>query len=134
MCTEIGCIDGLNIDLKAPSGWPAGSYTFAFELDGAPVTCTGALPRGGCETGPALTCDVEGKVRVEELGCAVPPEKQGFSGIVLFTGPKKATVTISRDGQELQRAELTPTYNESRPNGPDCEPLCRQAQATVTLP
>src|SRR5690606_40894414 len=58
VCTQIGCIDGLQIALEKASPWPAGAYVFAFTLDGAPVRCSGALPLQSCDAGPSLRCDV----------------------------------------------------------------------------
>lgn len=134
MCTQIGCIGGLHIDLAAPGGWAPGSYTFALVLDGTPVTCTGGLPLPACDAGPALTCDVPDLVQIGASGCAMPPDQHGFSDIHLISGPARVELTIARDGQTLHNSTLTPTYVESQPNGPGCEPICRGASARIDLP
>ena len=134
VCTQMGCIDGLHVNLAKVTPWTAGSYSFAFELDGAPVTCTGALPLPACDQSPALRCDVEGKVQIGESGCALPPEQHGFSDIQISGEPAKVKLTITREDQQLHSGELTPTYVTSRPNGPGCEPECRGANAEVALP
>jgi hypothetical protein len=134
MCTEIGCIGGLRIELKATSGWAPGEYTFTFALDGAPVTCTGSLPLRPCDAGPSLACDVPDRVQIGESGCALPPEQHGFADILVPSSPAKLELAIRRDGQQLWAGELTPTYVESQPNGPGCEPICRGASAQVPLP
>lgn len=133
-CTMIGCMDGFSIELRPSSAWPAGEYSFAFVIDGAPVTCTGALPLPACDGGPALTCDAAGAVQIGESGCALPPESHGFSDI-LFTGaPKTVELTISRGGAPLLARTFTPTYVQSQPNGEGCPPVCKSASATLTLP
>lgn len=134
MCTLIGCINGLHLNLAKVTPWTAGNYSFAFDLDGTAVTCTGALPLPACDKGAALRCDVEGKVQIGESGCALPPEQHGFSDIQILGEPAKVKLTITRDDQQLHSGELTPTYVTSRPNGPDCEPECRGANAEVALP
>jgi len=134
VCTQMGCIDGLHVNLAKVTPWTAGSYSFAFELDGAPVTCTGALPLPACDQSPALRCDVEGKVQIGESGCALPPEQHGFSDIQISGAPAKVKLTITREDQQLHSGELAPTYVTSRPNGPGCEPECRGANAEVALP
>lgn len=134
MCTEIGCVSGLRIDLQKAGAWQPGAYVFTFELDGSPVRCSGALPLKACDAGPSLTCDGEGRVQIGESGCALPPDQHGFSDIQLLGSPAKVRVAIARDGQELHSAELAPTYTESRPNGPGCEPVCRGASAQVAVP
>jgi hypothetical protein len=134
VCTEIGCIGGLRVELQPASGWAPGSYTFTFALDGAPVTCTGALPLQACDAGPSLTCDVPGRVQIGESGCALPPEQHGFADIMVPGSPAKLELTITRDGQQLYAGGITPTYVESQPNGPGCEPICRGATAQIPLP
>ena len=134
MCTQIGCVDGLRLTLEKAGAWAPGAYTFAFTLDGAAVTCSGSLPLKACDAGPSLTCDAEGRVMIGESGCALPPDQHGWSDIQVSGAPKAVKLTISRDGQPLHAAELTPTYTESRPNGPDCGPVCRGAAATIAVP
>jgi hypothetical protein len=38
------------------------------------------------------------------------------------------------DGQVILDTDLTPTYKESRPNGPTCGPVCKQASVDLDLP
>jgi hypothetical protein len=134
VCTMIGCVDGLRIDLQAGGGWAPGQYTFEFALDGAPVRCSGALPLRACEDGPSLTCDVPDRVQIGESGCALPPEQHGFGDIYIPSGPAQVELSITRDDQPLlSRVTLSPTYTETQPNGPGCEPICRGAAAQITL-
>lgn len=46
--------------------------------------------------------------------------------------PAQATITVT-SGDRVQAMEAEPVYVKSRPNGPGCEPECRQATVTVTL-
>lgn len=134
VCTMIGCINGVHMNLAKVTPWTAGNYSFAFDLDGAAVTCTGALPLPACDKGSALRCDVEGKVQIGESGCALPPEQHGFSDIQVHGEPARIKLTIKREDQTLYSGETTPSYVTSRPNGPGCEPECRGANAEVALP
>jgi hypothetical protein len=43
------------------------------------------------------------------------------------------TLTLSRDGEEVLAEDRDLVYVESRPNGPDCEPVCRQAHLDLTF-
>lgn len=47
--------------------------------------------------------------------------------------PDHVVVTVTTDAGSKQ-FDLRPQYQTSRPNGPRCEPVCRSAQVTVTLP
>ena len=40
-CTQIGCVDGLTLQMKATD---PGDWMFELELDGTLVTCTATLP------------------------------------------------------------------------------------------
>lgn len=133
MCTEIGCVDGLRIQVEKATAWAAGSYTFVFDL-GAAVTCKGALPLKACEAGASLTCEPAGKVQIGESGCALAAEAQGFSDIQIAGAPRAVSLKISRDDQPLHAVTLTPVYKTSRPNGEGCEPECTSAAERVALP
>lgn len=133
VCTEMGCIGGLRIELQPNAGWPAGDYTFAFALDGVPVTCKGALPLKACDAGPSLTCDVPDRVQIGESGCALPPEQHGFADIQIPSSPAAVDLKIMRGEETIYSGNIAPTYVESRPNGPGCEPVCRGASAQVAL-
>jgi hypothetical protein len=47
--------------------------------------------------------------------------------------PAHAIITIT-SGDRVKSVELDLAYTKSRPNGPGCEPECRQASVTVVLP
>jgi hypothetical protein len=135
-CTSMGCVDGLHIVLEKATLWPAGNYTFAFELDGVDVTCKGSLPLKACGSGLSMSCEPAGKVHIGESGCAMPPEAHGFTDIQLAAGgsPRAVKLTILAEDQPLHEARLTPQYRSTRPNGEDCEPVCNSASETVRLP
>lgn len=131
-CTEIGCADGLSVQVTPAAPWPPGSYRFLFEVDGEALTCTGALPLPECGT-PAITCDREGIVMITESGCALPPSQHGFGDVHFPGGPETVTVEVQRDGRALARQTFTPTYHTVQPNGPGCEPICTQASEALAL-
>jgi hypothetical protein len=128
-CTEIGCVDGLRIALEPSARWPAGEYRFDFVVDGRPASCTGKLPLPACEQGGALTCTGV-PVQIGESGCALPASEHGFSDVGLTSSPARVKITISRDGQPIAERELSPVYQRSQPNGPDCPPVCNSASDT----
>jgi hypothetical protein len=103
-------------------------------LDGTKVTCEGQLPLPACESGAGFQCSPGAALRLGESGCALPPAQHGLAGIDIDTMPAQVRVAVRRGGVEVGAQELTPQYREARPNGPDCEPTCRQASATLTLP
>jgi hypothetical protein len=46
--------------------------------------------------------------------------------------PANVTVQIATSAGTISK-DYTPEYKASRPNGPDCEPECRQATVTVNV-
>jgi len=132
-CTEIGCLNGLHLTW-AQGSWKPGAYTIEVTLDGTKVTCEGQLPLPACASGAGFHCSPGALVRLGESGCALPPEQHGLAGIDIETMPAHVRVAVRRGGDEVGAQELTPQYRESRPNGPDCEPVCRQASGTLNLP
>jgi len=133
-CTQIGCVNGFRISLDPGSDMAAGAYRFEVDIDGALTTCEGNLPLAACEAGPSITCSSDA-VSIGESGCAMEPASQGF-GEVLFANPrnpKAVKLTVSRDGEVIGAGEFTPEYERVQPNGPDCEPTCEYAEATLEL-
>lgn len=132
-CTEIGCQNGLH--LTWPQGsWKSGTYSVEVTLDGTKVTCEGRLPLAACDSGPTFKCSPGASVRVGESGCALPAAQHGLSGIDIESSPAQVKIAVRRDGVEVSAQDLTPTYTDSRPNGPQCEPVCHQASAALVLP
>ena len=133
-CTQIGCINGLRVELKKTTPWLPGTYTFGFELDDRKVECKGSLPLQACETGPSLSCTPDAMVQIGESGCALPPAEHGFSDIQINGEPQAVKLTVTHDDKPLHTADITPNYMTSRPNGDKCEPTCRNASAEAVIP
>lgn len=130
-CTQIGCTDGLVVSMPMDHRWTAGEYIFDFSVDGRQVRCVGALPLKPCGQNSVL-CDGEGMTIVES-GCALPEESHGFGDIVLDTSPEQVILVISRNGKAIAHGDWKPEYLASRPNGPGCDPICRQATVPLRM-
>lgn len=133
-CTEIGCVDGLQIEFVVTGKWIPGRYDFEFDLDGEKVTCSGALPLKPCDAGPSLTCDPSDRLQIGESGCALPPDSQGLSDIQIKSSPRNVKLTIANDDKPLIEATMTPTYATTRPNGEGCDPVCNSASEKLPMP
>ncbi len=130
-CTQIGCVDGLNIAVGPAHHWAAGAYDFTFVMPGRTVNCTGTLPLKPCGTS-SIACDGPG-VMIGESGCALPANTHGFADIRIDGAPKTVSVTLKHNGTTIARQDIAPTYVTSRPNGPQCEPVCHAARDTLNL-
>lgn len=100
-CTEIGCSDGLNVELS------------------------GALP-------PTFVVAVLGEDQV--LGRVDCPSSAACGRHLFFEGVAaqrvRVVVTVAGRSRSFER---TPEWRSTRPNGPGCEPVCRQATITVPI-
>jgi hypothetical protein len=134
-CTLIGCEDGLKVEIRPSSGWPAGEYRFQIQADGVEVTCVGSLPLPSCTDSPNVTCDPKGLVQIVESGCALPADSQAFPGLWFDPKlrPNKVAISISRDGQVVGEADIAPSFQRVQPNGPECPPICDVAYAVFDL-
>lgn len=132
-CTEIGCMDGLRVELTPGARWPAGRYGIEIEADGAKQSCEAVLPLKPCDAGPSVQCSGADLATIGESGCALPPAEHGLSEISFSGAPKQVHVRITRDGATVADQDITPTYRRVQPNGPGCEPICNQASAGIAL-
>ncbi|MGH9461637.1 MAG: hypothetical protein ACRD1X_10505 [Vicinamibacteria bacterium] len=134
-CTQIGCENGLNVELRPASGWPAGEYQFQIQADGVAVTCRGSLPLANCSAPRNVTCDIEGLVQVVESGCALPANAQAFPGLRFDAKlrPSKLAISITRDGRLVGEADIVPSFQTVQPNGPVCPPTCDVAHAVLDV-
>ncbi len=130
-CTNIGCINGFHVALQSDA-WPAGAYRVRVTADDKTVTCEGNLPLKACDQGNSLKCDGAG-VLIGESGCALPAEQHSLSDLHLEGTPKQVRVSVEYNGIAIAQADFTPDYQVTRPNGPNCEPECTQASATLRV-
>jgi hypothetical protein len=130
-CTAIGCGYALQVTFSRPGAWAAGGYRVEVTADGATGACDVDLP---------LACD-----RVQRCegtrdwflilsGCALDPGQHLIGGVVFSRGtPAVVDVTVRQGDRSLGAGRFTPVYATGQPNGPDCEPVCRQAKEAATL-
>ncbi|MCU0653954.1 MAG: hypothetical protein MUF64_01240 [Polyangiaceae bacterium] len=129
-CTTLGCVNGFSLDFSAPS-WPPGKYTVELTVDGQRGTCEATLP---LQANATARCSLPG-VSLGLSGSALPADQHSLSGLQWSNArPALVEVSVLRDGAPVGKpASFRPAYTTSRPNGPDCEPVCTGASASMTL-
>ena len=128
VCTEIGCTNGFVASLNHPS-WAAGTYRFDIQIDGEKFTCLTSLPFASCNL--PQPCDSD-KVRIGLSGCALPSSNHSVSDIgTSLVNFSEMKLKITRNTEILLDKSLRPTFKTSQPNGPGCEPVCRNANESV---
>lgn len=107
VCTLIGCSSGLLVRLNALPTGPFQVDVFAGAPDVSPSY------RYECVPGPS--------------GCL---QEIFFSGLVA----RHAFIRVTTDDGTALHEILDLHYETHRPNGPRCEPTCRTAETTVSIP
>lgn len=131
-CTLIGCQDGLRVTLQRASPWPAGDYVLQVSLDDQPpIACTTSLPFASVTS--TATCN-SADVQLQTSGQALDPSQHALTGVWVRTTPTKVRLVLQQGPTTVLDQTLQPTYQTTRPNGPNCEPECTQATASVAVP
>jgi len=150
-CTDMGCSDQLSGVITTPTGaWPAGSYVITIATEDGSHTCSMNLPADlpGTNSDTYLPCDPEldyfrapiltqivecTEVSPTTVSCAPVPGQYEVRWGIEGT-PGTVAIRVERDGVVLADEDFSPDYEESRPNGKGCGPVCHTATADVVLP
>jgi hypothetical protein len=128
-CTEIGCIDGLEVFFTGADPGP-GVYTVDIDLHGELIHCQATIP---LETDASDGCD-DGRVYLMLSGSALDTDQQSVDGFFLdSTDTGAVAVTVSHEGAQVGYAAFEPDYQTLQPNGPECEPTCSYATREIEL-
>ena len=100
-CTLIGCANGWSVQIDGRASLPD-TYTIRVLVDGAVVASATCSPTQQCGDQVFLAGVTAEEAQLEILGSDTP-----------------------------LRWTVRPEYNVVQPNGPDCEPTCRQARVVV---
>jgi hypothetical protein len=148
-CTLIGCVDGFIASVQRADGtFPAGMHRIEALVDGTTLRCAFTFPlpmlQNGGDVVPA--CDVGLQVMISPARICVDTHNDAGASSTcdLIPGLFMETITLAgRPGQvhvwqyvddmTVLDAAVAPQYQESRPNGPACDPVCHQATASWTL-
>jgi hypothetical protein len=156
-CTEIGCQDQASFTVHAADdAWEAGEYGLGISFDGVATTsCHFVMPPDPATPGalepldcsPALDA-VSFQAHLEQVtacvtsdnghdsssSCTPVPGRYHLS-VMTTTMPASVSVTLARGAAEPYFGETQSfRYATAQPNGPSCEPTCRQGSAEFHVP
>jgi hypothetical protein len=148
-CTLIGCVDQFSASVRRADGaFPSGTHRVEVLADGASLSCTFTFPSetassagyvyAACPAGlmvsvsPEVVCtDVRSDGAVSHQ---CEPVLGRFIESISLTGtPAQVHAWQYVDDAAILDVAAAPSYEESRPNGPGCAPVCRQASVAWTL-
>ena len=147
-CTLIGCADNFTASAQRADGSiPDGAHRIEVLADGTTLKCAFTLPLATCGGGTAQpTCDAGLTVTVVPAQICI--QTQGDSGtsstcnaipgkfvetVTLPGAPGQVHVWQYVDDVPILDVAVAPQYQDSRPNGPGCPPVCRQASVAWTI-
>lgn len=145
-CTEIGCADGVLFDVLPEDGlWEEGAYALVVRLDDVTYTCEfsvpadlptagllNSIPCGGLnvELAQRTTCSEVREGTQSSQGCEPIPDQYDLL-ISSYGTPAESRITLERDGDPVLNDERTLDYEETFPNGEDCDPGCKQTRVVL---
>jgi len=97
------------------------------------LTCTPRIPGQDAHLGQDRSCEEQVNGNVTGLVCT-PIADHYTLGMEVSGTPKQLRFKLERDGATLVDETVEPSYQETRPNGPGCAPVCRQATVPLVLP
>ena len=147
-CTLIGCADNFSASVQRADGsLPDGAHRIEVLVDGTTLKCAFTLPLATPQNGGGVpACDAGLNVTIVPAQICI--ETQGSSGTSVTCNPLPGkfveTVTLLGtpgqvhmwqyvDDAPILDIAVAPQYQDSRPNGPECPPVCRQASVAWTL-
>jgi hypothetical protein len=128
-CTEIGCLSYFRADIDKSSEWESGRWEVTFRADGSTLgSCEVELPSSPNSEGDC-TGDLLLRLRSDGQGIERASSRRDYSEDT----PSEFTVRLERDGQQVAQQTFSPTFESVQPNGPDCPPVCEQAEAEFSF-
>jgi hypothetical protein len=135
-CSLIGCVDQASVAIHR-ADWMMLSLAVELDIDGRKVVCAAPDPQ---QTGVA--CDSNVRIEVRQLtdchDTSTPTAKSQtctpngrFEDVITIPGtPALVSVTLKSGGVIVGQRDFQPAYTSARPNGPGCDPVCRQSTQT----
>ena len=109
-CTLIGCVDGLRLIIEDGNGNPFSGVSGTIVIDGDTDNAI-EFDCGATESGEGYTC---------------------FDNEILFEVREGSSAEYSINADErITEGVLTLDFEESRPNGEDCDPVCYNDEHTI---
>lgn len=137
-CTEIGCRDGASIQLLTADGSQR-SYVVTLLVDGKEVTCTTPSVSGptGSASEPCSSSDVTidhepltdcTETRTADaISQSCTPNGKFAQTIHIQGTPSRVVVSLTEPMDAFHERTFELLYETSTPNGPECGPVCHQA-------
>jgi hypothetical protein len=128
-CTLVDCVDGFLVKFEKSTPWRSGSYRVRLREDGREIVdCNAVVPE------PSAASEIRHDCPRDTLELLGDGATRGIWGAHVSTLAERVAIEIADAEQQLGQAEYLPVWQESRPNGPQCDPVCITAsEETLVL-
>ena len=136
-CTDIGCADGVTVDLGALAARFPSALPLAIHLC-VDAVCDDVVVTSASDCHRATTSGPAGAVPPLVINCfpgasgGIALQAEVTAGGLTNASHVVAVAIRGADGGALFTEARSFSPTESRPNGPSCEPLCRQGHVVMT--
>jgi hypothetical protein len=147
-CTDIGCADNASLRITSDADWAAGSYRLDLSLDEREGSVEFALPddlppRGsvtwlkgieGVDIGLQEVAECTSVRHGDAISQSCQPIPNRYELTIGTLGtPARFSVALARDAETVVEESGELAYRESRPNGPECGPVCSSAEVELAF-
>ena len=131
-CTKMGCMSTLGVVVQDKPG-QKGAYVIEVEAGDQKGRCEARLPAPRCGE-PWTRCEGTLPLMAKEGEiCKKPPAEHTLPPLTIGAAPEKVIVRVLRDKKQVHEETVAPPYDALQPNGPGCEPTCKQAEIGVAV-
>lgn len=136
MCTQIGCLDRLAIHVTGKL--TKGEVLLTAKAGDKLLSCSlRANAKGQLEPPAADACkgdlDLALKLPGQPLAGSPPDGVTPIFSLIGKASPADLELLVVRGRATLHKESLKPSYKTVQPNGPDCQPTCKQADVVVIV-
>lgn len=142
-CTEIGCGDGVSMQLRLDERTAMTTTSVLLSMDGVSSRCELEHPADLDQfipCGEGVEASLQRTVVCESTTAPNGDESEscrpdgGFAlGLTVFGTPQLVAMELTPAGGEARSFTVQPRYETTRPNGPDCDPVCRRADIELSF-
>jgi hypothetical protein len=138
-CTLIGCNDQFTIQIQLADG-ARPHLTADMVIDGRAVSCAAPTDSSTvtCDTGVSVWSRELQSCTQSQSGTVVMETCVGsgvFAETIVVQGsPKSLSMSLLNGTTSVAQQTFQPQYESNQPNGPGCDPICKQAATTWTVP
>jgi hypothetical protein len=132
-CTLIGCNDQFQVEISQ-AGISFPNFAADMVIDGRKASCSAVstTTSGGCDSG--VTVGLRELVTCTSMIQYCAGTGTYVEVLVIAGTPKTVNISLHNGAKIIAERTFQPQYTDYEPNGPGCDPVCKLAMASWSLP